>query len=212
MSIFSLPAKIIDCPINVYFTIDTSETIALQEPPPGSLVASIKNFARVFAERLDNTVYNNQVRFTWSIGGLHYSQRQEIFCELTSKDIFIRNVSRIVYFGKGTYTDCALRRMTQKITERSSEKAVNFSVVITDGHVTGSPCGGMKRMAARAQDLGIQLFAVPPTRIIDETGLKEIASSPYYLFAGDYVAVNLTGGRPEISELTIQRIIKAMVI
>lgn len=30
------------CPIEVYFTIDTSETIALQEPPPGSLVESIK--------------------------------------------------------------------------------------------------------------------------------------------------------------------------
>lgn len=30
------------CPIDVYFTIDTSETIALQEPPPGSLVESIK--------------------------------------------------------------------------------------------------------------------------------------------------------------------------
>lgn len=31
-----------ECPIDVYFTIDTSETIALQEPPPGSLVESIK--------------------------------------------------------------------------------------------------------------------------------------------------------------------------
>lgn len=31
-----------ECPIDVYFTIDTSETIAMQEPPPGSLVESIK--------------------------------------------------------------------------------------------------------------------------------------------------------------------------
>lgn len=31
-----------ECPIDVYFTIDTSETIALQEPPPGALVESIK--------------------------------------------------------------------------------------------------------------------------------------------------------------------------
>lgn len=31
-----------ECPIDIYFTIDTSETIALQEPPPGALVESIK--------------------------------------------------------------------------------------------------------------------------------------------------------------------------
>lgn len=31
-----------ECAIDVYFTIDTSETIALQEPPPGALVESIK--------------------------------------------------------------------------------------------------------------------------------------------------------------------------
>lgn len=37
-----LPAGNNDCPIDVYFTIDTSETIALQESPPGSLVESIK--------------------------------------------------------------------------------------------------------------------------------------------------------------------------
>ena len=35
------PAKH-ECPIDVYFTIDTSETIALQESPPGALVQSIK--------------------------------------------------------------------------------------------------------------------------------------------------------------------------
>lgn len=35
------PEKI-DCPIEIYFTIDTSESIALQESPPGSLVNSIK--------------------------------------------------------------------------------------------------------------------------------------------------------------------------
>lgn len=39
--IFSLLEKN-ECPIDVYFTIDTSETIALQEPPPGALVESIK--------------------------------------------------------------------------------------------------------------------------------------------------------------------------
>lgn len=42
MWIFVFPAGKDDCVIDVYFTIDTSETIALQEPPPGALVESIK--------------------------------------------------------------------------------------------------------------------------------------------------------------------------
>lgn len=37
-----VPAGKNECPIDIYFTIDTSETIALQESPPGSLVESIK--------------------------------------------------------------------------------------------------------------------------------------------------------------------------
>jgi len=40
--LFAFPPEKNDCAIEVYFTIDTSETIALQESPPGALVESIK--------------------------------------------------------------------------------------------------------------------------------------------------------------------------
>lgn len=51
------PPEKSECPIDVYFTIDTSETIALQEPPPGSLVNSIKvpHFSEVLFLKKLNT-------------------------------------------------------------------------------------------------------------------------------------------------------------
>eukprot|EP00064_Thunnus_orientalis_P009346 superscaffoldBa00001180_g9370 len=79
--------RIKDCCINLYFVIDTSESIALQEAPFPILVDKVKEFTTMFADKLDNEVYRNQVRFNWSIGGLQYSQRQEIFSNFTDKDL-----------------------------------------------------------------------------------------------------------------------------
>lgn len=44
-----------ECPIDLYFTIDTSETIALQESPPGALVESIK-VCLLFSYLLNNII------------------------------------------------------------------------------------------------------------------------------------------------------------
>uniref|UniRef100_A0A3Q0QXB3 VWFA domain-containing protein n=1 Tax=Amphilophus citrinellus TaxID=61819 RepID=A0A3Q0QXB3_AMPCI len=203
--------RIIDCPIRVYFTIDTSETIALQEPPPGSLVDSIREFTKIFAQRLADEEYRGQIQITWSIGGLHFSQTQVVFSQFTTRENFIRNLASIRYLGKGTYIDCALKNMTHHMTQHYAEtKAVLFSVVITDGHVTGNPCSGIKMMAEKARDRGIQIFSVAASRMIDEFGMREIASSPYELFRNDYVVVEIVDGKPRMSIESIDRIIKAM--
>lgn len=67
-----------ECPIDIYFTIDTSETIALQEPPPGALVESIKvslvltqrsvlKFGRTdVCEQCSPMLYN-----VWCVAGIH---------------------------------------------------------------------------------------------------------------------------------------------
>lgn len=209
----SPPAGIIDCPIKVFFTIDTSETIALQESPPGALVKHIIEFTKRFAERLKDEEYKNQVQISWSIGGLNFSETQFVFSPFTTKENFIRNIDRIRYEGKGTFTDCALRSMANHMTQHlSGTRDVLFSVVITDGHVTGNPCGGIKVMAERARDKGIHIFSVAASRTIDELGMKEIAGSPSELYRDDYIAVDVVGGRPQFGTETINRIIKAMVI
>ncbi|XP_024142216.1 collagen alpha-2(VI) chain isoform X2 [Oryzias melastigma] len=203
--------KNINCPIKLFFTIDTSETIALQQSPPGSLVESIKDFTRMFAQQLADEDYRGQIQITWSIGGLHFSQTQVTFSDITTRENFIRNLIRIKYLGKGTYIDCALKNMTYQMTQSSTSKdSVLFAVVITDGHVTGSPCGGIKMMADKARDQGIHVFSVAASRSIDEIGMREIAGSPTELFRDDYIVMEIVDGRAKLSTKSIDRIIKVM--
>lgn len=93
----------------------------------------------------------------------------------------------------------------------SYPNALRFAVVITDGHVTGNPCGGIKVSAERARDEGIRIFSVAASKNIDEMGMREIANSPGMVFRNDFMAVDLSQDRPTISTQTIDRIIKTMV-
>ncbi|XP_068427737.1 collagen alpha-2(VI) chain [Clinocottus analis] len=200
-----------DCAMEVYFTIDTSETIALQEPPPGALVESIKKFVEQFAQRLDDAELNGVVRVNWKIGGLHFSQEYKEFSPLASKNDFITGVRRINYLGKGTYIDCAISNMTQHMLRSpTSPRTLRFAVVITDGHVTGEPCRGIKVAAERAREEGIRIFVVAASKNVDETGLREIANSPVSLYRRDFMAVDLSSGKAVIDTETIDSIIKTM--
>lgn len=196
----------------MFFTIDTSETIALQESPPGILVESIKEFTRAFVHKLSDEEYKGHIQISWSIGGLNFSQSNWVFSHFTNKQNFIRNLSQVRYKGKGTFTDCAIQNTTYEMTRHSTDaKEVHFAVIITDGHVTGSPCGGIKAMAEKAREQGIHMFSVAATRNIDEQGMRDIASSPAELYRDDYLAVDIVDGRPSIKTDSIDRIIKAMV-
>uniref|UniRef100_A0A8U8AV64 Collagen alpha-2(VI) chain n=1 Tax=Geospiza parvula TaxID=87175 RepID=A0A8U8AV64_GEOPR len=197
-----------NCPINVYFIIDTSESVALQTVPIQSLVDQIKRFIPMFIDKLESELYQNQVYITWQFGGLHYSDVVEIYSPLTSsKDIYLPRLSAINYLGRGTFTDCAISNMTQQIQTQMAN-GVNFAVVITDGHVTGSPCGGMKMQAERARDMGIKLFAVAPSEKVYEQGLREIANLPHELYRNNYAITQRD--TLEIDVNTIDRIIQAM--
>uniref|UniRef100_A0A671YNE0 Collagen type VI alpha 2 chain n=1 Tax=Sparus aurata TaxID=8175 RepID=A0A671YNE0_SPAAU len=195
-----------ECPIDLYFTIDTSETIALQEPPPGSL-----KFTTQFVNELRDEEIRGAVRINWNIGGLHFSQEQRVFSPIAPRADFIARVNGIRYLGKGTYIDCALTNMTHEMLRTASNpKALRFAVVITDGHVTGNPCGGIKVAAERARDEGIRMFVVAASKNVEETGLREIANSPATVYRRDFMAVDLSQGRAIIHDETIKRIISTM--
>ncbi|XP_026534812.1 collagen alpha-2(VI) chain isoform X2 [Notechis scutatus] len=177
-----------ECPITVYFVIDTSESIALQTDPIESLVNHSKKFVTQFVNKLANEVYQQQISINWQIGGLHFSDIVIIFSSLTQdKALFNDRLKNIRYIGRGTFTDCALSNMTAQMPLNSL--GANYAVVITDGHVTGHPCGGMKQQADRARDAGIKLFAVAPSQKIYEHGLQEIASLPHELFRNNYATL-----------------------
>lgn len=99
-------------------------------------------------------------------------------------------------------------QMPQKLSNASG---LSFAVVITDGHVTGNPCGGIKLSAEEARDKGIRIFVVAASENVEETGLREIANSPASVFRDDFLAVNLSQGKPIIHNVTMDRIIKTMV-
>ncbi|XP_015271201.1 PREDICTED: collagen alpha-2(VI) chain [Gekko japonicus] len=197
-----------DCPINVYFVVDTSESVALQTMPIQSLVDHIKQFIPEFITRLENELYQSQVSITWQFGGLHFSDVVKIYSEFTNdKRRYLTQLENIQYIGRGTFTDCAISNMTEQILTKAAQ-GVNYAVVITDGHVTGSPCGGMKMQAERARDAGIKLFAVAPSQNIYETGLREIANSPHELYRNNYATTKKDS--IEVDTDTIDRIIQVM--
>lgn len=178
-----------DCPINVYFTVDTSESVALKEYPWGSQVEELKIFLQMFVQKLQATKLQAK-QVEWSYGGLHFSDQVEIFSEITSDvSTFLARVSAVNYIGRGTFIDCALRNMTEQVRLTPSGKPrLQFAVVLTDGHITGSPCGGVQVAAEAAKAAGIKIFVVATHFDTMESELKQIASSPVELYRKDYLA------------------------
>ncbi|XP_068101355.1 collagen alpha-2(VI) chain isoform X2 [Hyperolius riggenbachi] len=206
----------IKCPINVFFIIDTSESIILQTAPIQSLLDHMKRFIPAFLSKLENAAYLDRVVMNWMYGGLHYSDVVEIYSQLTSdQKKYISDLRNVKYIGRGTFTDCAISNMTALIEAQIKEQAaqglqtVNFAVVITDGHVTGNPCGGVKKQADLAQSAGIKLFSVAASRDVYESGLREIANQPYELFRNSY-SVTQQEDQTEIDHKTIDKIIQVM--
>uniref|UniRef100_A0A673VRU1 Collagen type VI alpha 2 chain n=1 Tax=Suricata suricatta TaxID=37032 RepID=A0A673VRU1_SURSU len=197
-----------DCPISVYFVLDTSESVTMQSPTD-SLLYHMQQFVQQFVSQLQDESYLDQVALSWRYGGLHFSDLVQVFSPPDSdRASFTRSLQAISSFRRGTFTDCALGNMTQEIRRHRSKGAVHFAVVITDGHVTGSPCGGIKMQAERAREEGIRLFAVAPKQnLLNEQGLRDIASMPLELYRNNYTTM-----RPdsEINQDAINRIIKVM--
>ncbi|XP_072274560.1 collagen alpha-2(VI) chain isoform X1 [Pyxicephalus adspersus] len=205
-----------NCPVNVFFIIDTSESIILQTAPIQSLLDHMKRFIPTFISKLENAAYRDQILLNWQYGGLHYSDEVKIYSQLTTDQReYITKLRGVQYIGRGTFTDCAISNMTSLIDAAIRNQAsqgqdvVNFAVVITDGHVTGNPCGGVKAQVEAAQSKGIKLFSVAASRDVYESGLREIASQPYELFRNAYTVTN-PNDQTEIDERTIDKIIQVM--
>ncbi|XP_053570500.1 collagen alpha-2(VI) chain-like [Bombina bombina] len=177
------------CPINVYFTIDTSESVALKESPLGGLMNELKVFLRTFVMHLQGVrIRGSQIR--WKYGALHFSDTVESIIGLTDdSSTFIESVNKVKYIGRGTFVDCALKAMTEAIqTESGAIGGLKFAIVFTDGHITGSPCGGTMGAAEAMKNAGIKTFVVATSLDTVESELTLIASTPYELYRNNYLA------------------------
>ncbi|MEQ2191618.1 hypothetical protein XENOCAPTIV_000153 [Xenoophorus captivus] len=118
----------------------------------------------------------------WNSGVLHYSDEVILVRELsnmrTERQALKEDIDGITYIGKGTYTDCAIKRGLAELLVGGSHYHENkYIVVVTDGHpITGykEPCGGVQEAANEARQHGVKVFAAPggPKGPDGDTGAK----------------------------------------
>uniref|UniRef100_A0A8B9VE31 Collagen alpha-1(VI) chain n=1 Tax=Anas zonorhyncha TaxID=75864 RepID=A0A8B9VE31_9AVES len=108
-----------DCPVDLFFVLDTSESVALRVKPFGDLVAQVKDFTNRFIDKLTERYFRCDRFLVWNAGALHYSDSVVLIKDLTAmpsgraelKD----SVSAISYIGKGTHTDCAIKQGIERL-------------------------------------------------------------------------------------------------
>ncbi|KAL4635669.1 collagen alpha-1(VI) chain [Arapaima gigas] len=180
--------KFQECPVDLFFVLDTSESVALRARPPEFYIDQIKAFTKRFIDELKDIRQPCDRYVTWNSGALHYSDDIVLVRELselsTQRNALKRDIDTISYIGKGTYTDCAIKRGVAELLGGGSHYNENkYIVVVTDGHpVTGykEPCGGLQEAANEARQHGIKVFAVAISPDQEDTRLSIIATDSHY--------------------------------
>ncbi|XP_063067895.1 collagen alpha-1(VI) chain [Engraulis encrasicolus] len=179
-----------DCPVDLFFVLDTSESVALRSKPPDYYIRQIQDWTNKFVDELKERHQPCDRSLTWNAGALHYSDEVQLVRELRDmqkqgeKEGLKTAVNNIKYIGKGTYTDCAIKRGIAEIMIDGSYYHENkYIVVVTDGHPeTGykEPCGGIQDAANEARQHGIKVFAVAISPDQLDTRLSIIATDRNY--------------------------------
>lgn len=177
-----------DCPVDLFFVLDTSESVALRQKPPQFYIDQIQTFTKDFIDQMTKKPNQCDREVTWSAGALHYSDEVILVRGLSDlekeREDLKRAIDSINYIGKGTYTDCAIKRGIGELLTGGSQYPQNkYIVVVTDGHpVTGykEPCGGLQEAANEAKQFGVKVFAVAISPDEEETRLSIIATDQTY--------------------------------
>ncbi|XP_017276366.1 collagen alpha-1(VI) chain [Kryptolebias marmoratus] len=181
-------ASFADCPVDLFFVLDTSESVALRQKPPNFYIDQIKDFTKRFIDELREMRHECDRILMWNSGALHYSDEVILVRELTNmnteRQALKTAIDGINYIGKGTYTDCAIKRGLAELLIGGSHYHENkYIVVVTDGHpITGykEPCGGVQEAANEARQHGVKVFAVAISPDQEDTRLSLIATDHNY--------------------------------
>ncbi|XP_077470547.1 collagen alpha-1(VI) chain [Stigmatopora argus] len=180
--------KSAECPVDLFFVLDTSESVALRQKPPNFYIDQIKEFTKHFIDELQELRHRCDRYLTWNAGALHYSDEVILVRELsdmkTDRQALKNDIDTIKYIGKGTYTDCAIKKGLAELLIAGSHYHKNkYIVVVTDGHpITGykEPCGGVQEAANEAKQHGVKVFAVAISPDQEDTRLSIIATDQNY--------------------------------
>uniref|UniRef100_A0A3Q3ECC3 Collagen, type VI, alpha 1 n=1 Tax=Labrus bergylta TaxID=56723 RepID=A0A3Q3ECC3_9LABR len=174
------------CPVDLFFVLDTSESVALRQKPPEFYIGQIKAFTNRFIDELKDRHRCDRI-LTWNSGALHYSDDVKMVRELSDlnrdREALKKDILDIEYIGKGTYTDCAIKRGLAELLVGSHYHENKYIVVVTDGHpITGykEPCGGVQEAANEAKQHGVKVFAVAISPDQEDTRLSLIATDQTY--------------------------------
>uniref|UniRef100_A0A8C9UCU4 Collagen alpha-1(VI) chain n=1 Tax=Serinus canaria TaxID=9135 RepID=A0A8C9UCU4_SERCA len=206
-----------DCPVDLFFVLDTSESVALRVKPFGDLVTQVKDFTNRFIDKLTQRYYRCDRNLVWNAGALHYSDEVVLIKSLTpmpSGQSELKNrVSAVNYIGKGTYTDCAIKRGIEELLIGGSHHKENkYLIVVTDGHPLEGykePCGGLDDAANEAKLLGIKVFSVAISPNHLDQRLNIIATD--HAYRRNFTATSLKPTREVDVEETIDTIINMIV-
>uniref|UniRef100_A0AAZ3PDK2 VWFA domain-containing protein n=1 Tax=Oncorhynchus tshawytscha TaxID=74940 RepID=A0AAZ3PDK2_ONCTS len=176
------------CPVDLFFVLDTSESVALRAKPPNFYIDQIKSFTERFIMELKEMRQPCDRSLTWNSGALHYSDEIILVRQLsdiaTERQALISDIKGISYIGKGTHTDCAIKRGIAELLIGGSHYQENkYIVVVTDGHpLTGykEPCGGLQEAANEARHHGVKVFSVAISPDQEDTRLSVIATDQNY--------------------------------
>uniref|UniRef100_A0A8K9XTR5 VWFA domain-containing protein n=1 Tax=Oncorhynchus mykiss TaxID=8022 RepID=A0A8K9XTR5_ONCMY len=177
-----------ECPVDLFFVLDTSESVALRAKPPNFYIDQIKSFTERFIMELKEMRHPCDRSLTWNSGALHYSDEIILVRQLsdiaTERQALISDIKGISYIGKGTHTDCAIKRGIAELLIGGSHYQENkYIVVVTDGHpLTGykEPCGGIQEAANEARQHGVKVFSVAISPDQEDTRLSVIATDQNY--------------------------------
>ncbi|XP_058256389.1 collagen alpha-1(VI) chain [Hemibagrus wyckioides] len=190
--------KFRECPVDLFFVLDTSESVALRGVAH-YYFNKIKEFAIRFIDELKETRQSCDRYTSWNSGALHYSDEVEVvkgLVEMTSggRSALKKAIENIKYIGKGTYTDCAIKQGVAELLIGGSYYNENkYIVVVTDGHpVSGykEPCGGIQEAASEARQHGIKVFSVAISPDQEESRLSVIATD--FTYRQNFTAVDNT--------------------
>uniref|UniRef100_A0A8C2TNM4 Collagen alpha-1(VI) chain n=1 Tax=Coturnix japonica TaxID=93934 RepID=A0A8C2TNM4_COTJA len=206
-----------DCPVDLFFVLDTSESVALRVKPFGDLVAQVKDFTNRFIDKLTERYFRCDRFLAWNAGALHYSDSVVIIKDLiampSGRAELKNSVSAINYIGKGTHTDCAIKQGIERLLVGGSHLKENkYLIVVTDGHPLEGykePCGGLDDAANEAKHLGIKVFSVAISPHHLDQRLNIIATD--HAYRRNFTATSLKPTRDLDVEETINNIIEMIV-